>query len=268
VRNYSSGMYVRLGFAVAVHLDPEIVLVDEALAVGDENFQRKCLRRLKEFQQRGVTIVLVSHDLALVEQFCERVCLLRQGTVETIGAPAEALARYHQLAASDEETPEAGRWGTRAVEILGVEFLSRSGESTGTVRTRDPLTIRLRYRAPQPVDRPVFGLAIHRDNGVHVTGPNTRMSGFEIESVAGAGVLDYEIARVPLLPGRYLISAAVYDHDLITPYDHRDRFRSLIVLEGGTDERFGTIELSGRWSFPETARAVRPSEAGTMVADA
>lgn len=105
VRNYSSGMYMRLGIAVAVHLDPEIVLIDEAFAVGDEAFQRKCLRKMKEFQARGLTIVLVSHDLLLVERIATRACLLMKGEVAAEGRPADVIARYHQLAAAEGRSP-------------------------------------------------------------------------------------------------------------------------------------------------------------------
>ena len=249
VRNYSSGMYMRLGFAVAVHLDPEIVLVDEAFAVGDENFQRKCLRRLRDFQKRGVTIVLVSHDLHLVEQLCQQACLLQQGSVVSTGPPAEVIAEYHELAGAGIGLPGARRWGTGEIEILGLEFLSAQGEATSTARTRDAFTVRVRYRAKGRVERPVFGLAFHGEHGAHLSGPNTKMSGFPIPSVAGEGSLDYRIDHLPFLPGRYIVSATAYDEDLITAYDHRDRFAAFTVLEGGTSERFGMMELPASWTF-------------------
>jgi ABC-type polysaccharide/polyol phosphate transport system ATPase subunit len=249
VRGYSSGMYVRLGFAVAVHLDPEILLVDEALAVGDEQFQRKCLATLRDFRERGVTIVVVSHDLRLVEQLASRVCLLDGGRLMMDGPPAETIAQYHELAAGSGGTG-GRRWGTGAVEITAVELIDRAGAPASVFRTREPLTIRLRYRAKTPVDRPVFGIALHHESGAHVSGPNTKMSGMAIESVAGEGAIEYRVATLPLLPGRYLVSAAVYDRDLVTPFDHRDRFLPLTVVEGGTNERFGLVELQATWHWP------------------
>lgn len=248
VRNYSSGMYMRLGFAVAVHLEPELLLVDEAFAVGDEAFQRKCLRKVHDFQREGVTIVIVSHDLRLSEQLASRAFLLHQGRLEAEGRPADVAARYHGLAAADLGVSDARRWGTREVAIEDVELLTTNGQASTVFRTRDPLTIRLRYRSAAPVVEPVFGLAIHREDGVHVTGPNTRMSGESVREVHGAGSIDYHIERLPLLPGRYEISASAYDRDLITPYDHRDRFKSFTVIEGGTGERFGLIELQAHWT--------------------
>jgi ABC-type polysaccharide/polyol phosphate transport system ATPase subunit len=254
VRTYSSGMHVRLGFSVAVHLDPEILLVDEALAVGDERFQRKCLRVIKDFQARGLTIVIVSHDLILVEQLCTQAALLQQGRLVACGAPAEVIGEYHATT-SERDVPGGGhRWGTGAVEVTRLELLTGDGTpllaapGQATVRTRDALTIRLHYRCREPIARPVFGLAVHRDDGVHVSGPNTQSSGLEIEGIDGEGAVDYRIESLPLLPGRYYLSAAIYDHDLITPFDHRDRFVTLVVIEGGTRERLGLIELPARWS--------------------
>lgn len=246
VRNYSSGMYMRLAFAVAVHLDPQCILVDEAFAVGDESFQRKCLRRLREFQQAGVTVLLVSHDLSLVERFATRACLLDHGRVRAIGAPLDTIAAYHTALSATGEAPGARRWGSRELEILGLEFLGPDG-SPAVVRTHDPLVVRMTFHARQRVDHPVFGLAFYTDSGVHLTGPNTKMAGVHIAAVQGEGRVDYHIADLPFTPGRYLVSAAAYDSDLIMPFDHRDRFVSLTVSDGGTAQRFGMIDLPARW---------------------
>ena len=257
VRNYSSGMYMRLGFAVAVHLDPEIILVDEAFAVGDERFQRKCLRKLKDFQEKGVTIILVSHDLSLVDQFASRGCLLVAGRVAALGTPSEVIARYHAVSAGTVGLAEARRWGTREAEVDGVEFLRADGRPAETMVTRDPLTIRIRYRAPAPIPHPVVGLAIYTEGGIHLTGPNTKMCGFPIDRLEGQGAIDYRIERLPLLPGRYLVSASIYDRDLVMPFDHRDRFAAFTVIEGGTAERFGLLELAARWALVPGAESRR-----------
>jgi lipopolysaccharide transport system ATP-binding protein len=248
VRTYSSGMYMRLGFAVAVHLDPQVILIDEAFAVGDERFQRKCLQTIRDFQKQGRTILVVSHDLRLIEQLASRVALLDRGELIADGAPDDVIGRYHELGIGREAVAGSRRWGSGEIEITRLEVLSGGALVTGAVRTRDPLTLRLHYRCARPIESPAFGIAIHRDDGVHLTGPNTRLSGVEMGTVTGEGAVDYTIAQLPLLPGRYLLSAAVYDHDLITAYDHRDRDTPLVVVEGGTAERFGVIELDARWS--------------------
>jgi hypothetical protein len=247
-------MYMRLGFAVAVHLDPEIVLVDEAFAVGDAHFQRKCLHTIRDFQRSGRTIVLVSHDLHLVEQLCSHVALLQQGRLVAAGAAADVIGRYHELDMGRGLPGVSPRWGTGAVQITSVDLL-RDGAPADVLRTRDALTIRLHYRCGAPVDRPVFGVAIHRDDGTHVTGPNTRTSGFPVERLEGSGAVDYAIDHLPLLPGRYLVSAAVYDEDLITALDHRERLMPFVVVEGGSAERLGVIELDAAWRMADAREA-------------
>lgn len=247
VRHYSSGMYVRLGFAVAVHLDPEVLLVDEAFAVGDDAFQRQCLSKIYEFQRQGVTMGIVSHDLLLVERLASRVCLLSEGTLVHEGPPSDVIAHYHELVSGRDAGQGGRRWGTGAVTIERVELVTPDA-SGRTLRTRDPLTVRLHYTCATRVERPVFGLAVTREDGVLVTGPNTQMSEFPVDAVEGNGVVEYAVPEVPLLPGRYAVSAAVYDEHLVEAYDHRDRLMPLVVVEGGTRERFGLMELRGRWS--------------------
>lgn len=259
VRNYSSGMYMRLGMAVAVHLDPEVVLVDEAFAVGDEAFQRKCLRKLKEFQEQGVTILLVSHDLLLVERVAARACLLHQGRVAALGPSADTIAQYHRLAAQEGGVAGEHRWGSRDIVIERVETRDARGEPAAVFRTGDPMTVVMTYRAPRRVEAPVFGLAIYREDGAHITGPNTRMNGCPIPWVEGDGEVRYDVARLPLLPGRYVLSVSAYDFDLSLAYDHRERVGQFTVVEGGTLERFGLVTFDGTW-------AVQPASTEAAVA--
>jgi ABC-type polysaccharide/polyol phosphate transport system ATPase subunit len=257
VRNYSTGMYMRLGISVAVHLDPEIVLVDEAFAVGDEAFQRKCLRKLKEFQEAGITIVLVSHDLLLVERIADRVCLLERGRVHAHGRPSDVIAEYHRLAAEYGGVAGEYRWGSRQITISQVDTRNEAGGLTAVFATGDAMTIVMRYDATERIGTPVFGLAIYGEDGTHLTGPNTKMNGCPIPSVDGAGEVRYHIPRLPLLPGRYILSVSAYDYDLSFAYDHRERVATFTVIEGGTLERFGLITLEGSWSVAPVSESVR-----------
>jgi len=248
VRNYSSGMYMRLGFAVAVNLDPEIVLVDEAFAVGDESFQRKCLRKLKEFQDRGLTIVVVSHDLLLVERMTTRACLIWEGRLAAAGQPTEVVGRYHQLAAEHGGAAGEVRWGNREIVIDRVRTCDDEGRPTAVFRTGEPMSVAMRYTAARRVEAPVFGLGVWHESGTHLTGPNTRMNAYPIAAVEGEGSIGFRVPSLPLLPGRYYLSVSAYDQDLSTPFDHRERVVSFTVVEGGTGERFGYFTLGGVWS--------------------
>jgi hypothetical protein len=215
--------------------------------VGDEAFQRKCLHKLREFQAQGITIVIVSHDPLMVERTAHRACLLQKGRVAHVGRTEETLAIYHQMASAEGYVPGEHRWGSKAVVIEQVEIRSDEGRPTDVFRTGQPLVVSMRYRSAAPVVRPVFGLAIYHEDGAHLTGPNTRMSGFPIPQVEGAGEVTYRIPSLPFLPGRYVLSVSVYDHELADAYDHRERVATFTVVEGGTLERFGLITLSGTW---------------------
>ncbi|MGH9160418.1 MAG: ABC transporter ATP-binding protein, partial [Vicinamibacteraceae bacterium] len=249
VRNYSSGMYMRLGFSVAAHLDPEIVLIDEAFAVGDEQFQRKCLRKIQDFKSQGVTILIVSHDLLLIERLCTHVCLLDRGRVRAYGPSAEAIARYHQLAAGGEDISSEYRWGTREVTITGVRILDDEGRDARAFKTGDAFRLLIAYETTAPVRCPTFGMAVFAEDGTHLTGPNTRMSGYPIPLVDGAGEIEYRVRELPLLPGQYAISVSVYDESLLHAYDHRHSVVTFRIVEGGTAERFGLVTLDGEWSL-------------------
>lgn len=255
VRHYSSGMYVRLAFAVAAHIDPDILLVDETLAVGDHSFQMKCLDRIRELQRRGVTIVFVSHDLSMVEHLCSHAILLHQGRVEARGRPAEVVSRYlADLAAAEEarlkeEQPPGveHRWGSREVEITEVKFLDSHGQERRTFNVGDTMIARIEYQAPRRVERPVFGVAIHRRDGLHIAGPNTKTSGYEIDAVEGRGAIDFIMDQLALREGVYQFTATVYDYDCLHPYDHHERAYTFRVNQPAEREILGMLDLPCRW---------------------
>ena len=270
VRNYSSGMYVRLAFSVAVHVMNDILLIDEVLAVGDEDFQRKCTDRMSEFKRSGKTIVLVSHALEAVRNLCGRVVWLENGEVLEDGDSVAVLDHYlqaanlktkermdQQLAQRKQQVIEAGpasevgpyrRWGTGEVRIERVTLHNGAGEETTVFETGDAMTVRLWYSARERLPHPVFGLGVCRPDGIVIAGPNTLMTNFSIPSVIGSGYIDYVIGSLPLLNGVYELSAAVYDETLSHPYDHHERLYTFRVEPGHVGERFGIMTLSGEWS--------------------
>lgn len=254
VKHYSSGMLVRLGFAVAVHLDPDILITDEVLAVGDEAFQHKCLEKVYEFARTGKTIILVSHDLNLVRQLCDEALWLDRGRVRALGDPVSVTRAYldwaNEKAFARADRPPVGpnrRWGTFEVEITRVEFLDRDGNPCWFFATGDPLTIRLHYRAHRRIERPVFGVGLHQGESVHITGPNTRFAGLEIEFIEGDGVVEYRVRELNLTRGVYLVSVAVSDHSLTHLYDYHDRLYRFEVRSRPGLEAFGPVYLPAEW---------------------
>lgn len=274
VKAYSSGMYVRLGFSVAINIDPDILLVDEVLAVGDETFQKKCIRKINELKKAGKTIVFVSHDLESVQELCDQVFLLHNGRLVIQGKPLEVISQYHRIlvGSSDlqlrEEDPvpetvpvvadadatavsnSKNRWGSKEVEITGVVFLDNKGNETNFIKCGEQFRARIHYHAYSKVEKPVFGVAIYSDRGVHISGPNTKKHGFFIDAVEGEGVVEYEAESLPLLPGTYLFSAAVYELSMLQPYDHWEQHWKFHVIESeAVVDRYGLITIPSRWSI-------------------
>jgi lipopolysaccharide transport system ATP-binding protein len=254
VKHYSSGMYVRLGFSVAVHVEPEILLVDEVLAVGDAAFQRRCLERIDQMRANGTTIVFVSHDLNAVRRLCQRAIWLEKGCIVADGSPEAVVGEYatqsYAASAALAARRELCRHGTGEVTIEEVRFLDGEGRLRDFFSTGESFTIEMRYRAHKVIERPVFGIAIHRSDGVHVTGPNTQFAQYEIPMIRGEGVVRYTVPFLPLLEGTYYVSVAVVDWCDTQMFDYHDRLYPLRVLPGYA-ERYGIMTLQGKWYWVE-----------------
>jgi ABC-type polysaccharide/polyol phosphate transport system ATPase subunit len=262
VRHYSSGMYVRLGFAVAIHTDPDLLLVDEVLAVGDQSFQHKCLSAIQRFRAGGGTLLLVSHDLEAIQSICRQAIWLEHGLVQSEGDPTNVVMHYlrdqarraearagRAEAEAGERIDAPGRWGSGKVRITQVELCDGSGAATTTFASGEPLTVRLHYVAARRVEKPVFGLAVYHESGTHVTGPNTHFGGLDIPAVEGAGVISYQAPRLPLLAGLYRLSVAVVDGVDNETFDYHDRLYDFQVFPDSRNERYGLVTLGGGWQL-------------------
>jgi ABC-type polysaccharide/polyol phosphate transport system ATPase subunit len=255
VKHYSSGMYVRLGFSIAVHTDPEILLVDEVLAVGDQSFQFKCLQRIEKMRESGVSILFVSHNLDIVRRLCRQAIWLENGQVRLLGLSAQVIEEYLRSSMSqDIKTFAEGdihgrgrRWGSGEVIITKVEFCKGDGQFSHVFKTGETFVARIHYRAFKPIFRPAFGVAIYRDDGLEISGPNTADSGFVIDAIYGEGVVEYIVERLPLAPGRYEFTAAIYDFHSVHPYDHQQRAYSFEVQPGSIPFRGGLVNIPCRW---------------------
>jgi hypothetical protein len=247
VRTYSSGMYMRLGFAVAAHIEADVLLLDEVFAVGDEAFQRKCFGKIFEFKQRGGTIVFVSHDAAAVERLCDRAILLQRGEKIFDGASHEAIVRYHQLLAAEESPDELASglrsWGDLRARIEEVEVLDADGDPRAQFAAGEPLTIRLRVVADEPLPAPRLSLELRDDHGILLASASEDTAGLGWEERAGEKQVRFELARLPLADGRFHLRFALGDHHLI------DDAAGFVVVPTG-DER-GAMLLDGRWSMQE-----------------
>ena len=239
VKHYSSGMAARLGFAVAVNVDPEILLVDEVLSVGDEAFQRKCLERIKKFQREGRTILLVSHAVDLVRQICTRAAVLDHGNLVAIGPPGEAaLAFREHLRKKGAEVPDdlndPSLLRNLEIQIKNARVIYPDSSRT-FLHPSEPLRVEVDYDAPRRVDDVVFSIAIHDQEGRMLLGTNTELMGDEPDFVEGPGRCDFVFERVPLRDGVYLLSVGIHSHDGGVIYDQRAEKDTIEVVSEGRE---------------------------------
>ncbi|MBV8559595.1 MAG: ABC transporter ATP-binding protein [Acidimicrobiia bacterium] len=256
VKNYSSGMYIRLGFSVAINVDPDILLIDEILAVGDEQFQRKCNEKFADFKNEGKTVVIVSHSLGSVRNMCDRVALLDHGRVKELGPASEVVDAYlggvhtdRQAVEEEEEATTGTRWGSGEVVVERIELLGSTGMPATWVKTGDQVTVRLHYAARAQVAKPVFKVVVSRADGMEISGPNTRDAGMVPESISEEGYVDLVIDNFPLLPGTYDITSSVQDYSCLHDYDVRHRALRFDVEQGEPRESTGFVTLGGRWQM-------------------
>jgi lipopolysaccharide transport system ATP-binding protein len=271
VKTYSSGMYVRLAFATAISTNPGILIIDEALSVGDALFQHRCLRRIKEMQESGTTILFVSHDPSAIKALCARAILLNGGRIDTDGKPSDVLNRYQGLIMEREEAYESGhstdeglseaatiagpvdensllvqkspalhytfRHGDRSAEVLSAEMLDNSRRNADLIETGDGLIARLRVRFHREIDEPVFGFLIRNRHGIHAYGANTEQMGLSFGKVLRGEIIEVSFSFDCWLGTElYSVSYAVHSADGIS-YDWLDgvlffRVASAVPVEG------------------------------------
>ncbi len=270
VKNYSSGMYVRLGFAVAVHTDPDILMVDEVLSVGDEAFSHRCLRRIEEYLADGKTLLLVSHSLDLIEEICDRVVWLEGGELKESGLPRRVVDAYREWVAAgegeahqqakeqreheaeepeDEPQEEALRWGSGEAVIEQIRILV-GGEERYYFQTGDEVTFEISARAHRELEDFVFGIAIQTPRGDECWGTNTDLDGL-VPSRLSKGPVTVRV-RCPNLrlgPGEYLLDVAVHAGDG-TPYDYRRQLASFSVT--APVRGVGTYFPEHEWAFSDS----------------
>jgi lipopolysaccharide transport system ATP-binding protein len=261
VRNYSSGMLVRLGFAVATSFRPDILLIDEVLAVGDETFQVKCLQRIGQMRENGITILFVSHNLETVRHLCHRAVWLDGGQVRAEGKSNVVIAAYLKQtwgtddAIDADQTADPGRrWGSGEVQITDVRFYSADGKERQAFETGERMIVRADYIAHSKIHRPVFGMAIYRQNGIQINESNTKFSGCDIAYIEGRGQIEYSI-DLSLLAGTYRFSIAIYDDTIRHPYDHREQQFIFQIHRGIAPERHGIVRIPCQWRHFPTNRA-------------
>jgi ABC-type polysaccharide/polyol phosphate transport system ATPase subunit len=238
VKAYSAGMYLRLGFSIVAHLDADVLLIDEILAVGDESFQRKCLARIREQMEAGATLVLVSHDPTAIERACERVVVLDGGRVAFDGAVAEGLLFYHRLLGTEPRGTSAARAGSGALSVSSLQLLDADARPRHMFRPGETMRVELALDAPAPVARGVVALEVR-----HARGDTLFRTDATVGPVNGRGEVTFDIPHLALLGGDYDLAVAASDQDAPQIMDRLARFS---VAATGDGE--GVVDLRGEWT--------------------
>lgn len=254
VKNYSSGMAVRLGFAVAINVDPGILIIDEVLAVGDASFQQKCYQKIESFRRDGKTIVFVSHGLGDVTTLCSEVLWMERGRARSIGRSLDLVSEY--LGASHNSTNKTSettgeRWGNKECTIDKVEVLDHHGVISDVVHTGRSIIIRIHYKKNEAIKDVIAGLRISHLHGAQVFATNSRRRQTSLGEFGQAGYVDFEIQHLPLLAGTFQISVDLSDSSELYTYDHWGQCATFDVLQD-TNQDEGLISIDGKWLHTPT----------------
>jgi ABC-2 type transport system ATP-binding protein len=262
VKHYSSGMYIRLGFAVAINVDPEILLVDEVLSVGDEAFQRKCIDKVRTFQAEGRTIVVVTHAADLVRQMCDKAAALEHGLMVAVGEPNDVIREFRErllknATPAEDMNPELARsemspmWGRVKIADARVAYATPDQEA---VQPGESLRLDVTLAAPEPNDDVVVGIAIYSSMGWLVYGTNTHLHNIDLGTVVGERRVSFKFPDVPLLDGTYAITIGVHTKGGLV-YDSWEQLRRFEVAAPGRDIGLVRlpveIESDGRVATPD-----------------
>jgi ABC-type polysaccharide/polyol phosphate transport system ATPase subunit len=258
LRTYSSGMSARLGFAVATDSQPDILIVDEILSVGDEAFQHKSYERIQTIKSQGATILLVSHSMSVIEGMCQRAAWLHRGQILSMDNAKAVVDRYlglvseeenQQLIAAGHREVEAEGRDYQPIEIRQVRILNDQGHEQQVFHTGEGMRVEVEYAVHETIDSLEVGIAIHRQDGVHITGPNTAFDGLDIKAQPGVGGVVYTVPSVPLMEGMYQLSVALVNRAGNVMLDYHDHYYTFRINNRGHDihERYGVLTMNGEW---------------------
>lgn len=274
VKNYSSGMYMRLAFSVAIHVNPEILVIDEVLAVGDADFQKKCFKKIREFKRNGKTIVFVSHDMTSVRDLCDQVIFVDKEGLVKIGDTDSMVNLYYTKIYGSEETVienevkddtileldefkkhinldsyknPANRWGNKEIIIQNVYFSDTQGIVGNVYQQHEDIVINVQISAKSKQENVVVGVAIYDEKGTHLSGPNSKQDGLVIHEVEDKKNFKIILKKPTLLQGTYLLTLAIYDFNCTEPFDFEDKYYKFSIINNR--EEYGIIKLDCDWLF-------------------
>lgn len=251
LKNYSSGMQVRLAFSIAIRSESDILLIDEVLAVGDALFQQKCYDYFDKLKNSGRTVVFVSHDMGAVQSFCDKAILINNGDLVAEGSPAEVVSVYNKILA--DESASASQFsdeglqhvGTGGVEITRAEIIDAKGAKISRIAEGEPFGIRLHYKSTKKIDEAVFGVGIMGQQGQSILGPNSKEAGLKTGQLKPRGYAEVKFSYNPLATGSYRIRASIMNSSVTVPYDFIEELLTLTVIG---KKRYGDVHVPSEWT--------------------
>ena len=251
VKNFSSGMVVRLGFSIAAHVEPKILLIDEILSVGDQDFQRKSSEKIEEFRREGRTIVVVSHSLGLVQQLCKEVIWLEKGQIKQVGIAADVISSYTggsyaQHTDKDDESRE--RWGTGDARINSIELIASDGLQTQLIESNAAVKVRCQITAHTRIDSPILRIKITKLNGDVIWATSTQRGTNTLRVLEGPATAILDIPKLGLLEGTYYLSASLSDPTGTTEFDHCQNWIRFNVHKTNLFDE-GVVSVDSTWSL-------------------
>jgi len=246
VKHYSSGMYVRLGFAVAVEVNPDILLIDEVLAVGDATFQKKCIDKMHEFREQRKTMLIISHDLQTIQKVSDKILVLDHGRIIGMGDPSAMVENYEGITRKRHAEVFQREWGNGKVHIDNVIFRDENGNESDSFEWGGRLSATVFYTAHEPIENPVFGFAICDNAGRIVHGSNSQIESLPIPKIAGRGSITLSLSDLPMAQGNYMFSFSVHSADHKENYHRIDNFYPVVIKSAKQFEGYTYMQSSWR----------------------
>jgi hypothetical protein len=258
-------MFVRLGFSVAVHTEPDILLVDEVLSVGDISFQRKCLQKIKEIQNKNISIIFIAHNMYLVQAICSKAIFLDKGKINSVGEVSEIIKKYEVFSGANFSEANKnffiprGTTGTGEIEILDVQFKNSEGKTIDSFSVGESIFVNVSYFAKRRILTPVFSVGFLRSDGLRCGLSRTKFSNIEIPAIEGNGEFTIEIEKIQLNSGTYLLEIAIADESIINPYVVRqlDTFTIINPPMPNIGDSCGIYFPMVKWDVSKIAEQIR-----------
>lgn len=254
LKNYSSGMQVRLAFSIAIRAETDILLIDEVLAVGDALFQQKCYDYFDKIKNSNKTVIFISHDMSAIQSFCDRAMLINNGQFVLEGKPVEVTQRYSNLLAESTknkkfESAKLQHEGVGGAEVLKAELVNAAGKVSDRVQEGEAFSIRMHFKSTKPIDQPVLGVGVMGQQGQSILGPNTKESGFKVDKLPKRGYIEVSFASNPLSPGMYRVRSGIFNTSNTIPYDFVEHLMTFTVVG---KKRYGDIYIKPEWELKES----------------